>query len=36
MALRSDGQFDDYWTSALVYAWAARVAVQPGGRDAGP
>ena len=25
MAIVRDGQFDDYWTSALVYAWAARV-----------
>ena len=24
------GQFDDYWTSALVYAWAARVAAHRG------
>jgi len=25
-----DGHFDDYWTSALVYAWLARVAVHRG------
>ena len=25
-----DGQFDDYWTSALVYAWGARVASHRG------
>ena len=24
------GHFEDYWTSALVYAWAARAAVQEG------
>jgi LuxR family transcriptional regulator, maltose regulon positive regulatory protein len=24
------GEFDDYWTSAFVYAWAARVAVHRG------
>jgi LuxR family transcriptional regulator, maltose regulon positive regulatory protein len=24
------GEFDEYWTSALVYAWAARVALQFG------
>ena len=32
-----DGDFDDYWTSALVYAWMARVALHRGdvaqGRD---
>jgi LuxR family maltose regulon positive regulatory protein len=32
-----DGSFDDYWTSALVYAWLARVALHRGevaqGRD---
>jgi LuxR family transcriptional regulator, maltose regulon positive regulatory protein len=27
------GQFDAYWTSALVYAWAARAAVQRGDLD---
>jgi LuxR family maltose regulon positive regulatory protein len=30
LALMDDGQFDDYWTSALVYAWAARVAAHRG------
>ena len=25
-----EGHFDDYWTSALVYAWAARIAAQQG------
>ena len=28
-----DGNFGDYWTSALVYAWASRAALQEG--DAG-
>jgi LuxR family maltose regulon positive regulatory protein len=36
-AIMRGGQFDDYWTSALVYAWLARVALQQGnvsrGRD---
>jgi len=26
----SENEFDDYWTSALVYAWAARVAAHHG------
>jgi LuxR family maltose regulon positive regulatory protein len=30
LALMGDGEFDDYWTSALVYAWAARVAAHQG------
>ena len=30
LALVDDGRFDDYWTSALVFAWSARVAVQTG------
>jgi LuxR family maltose regulon positive regulatory protein len=30
LARMADGQFDDYWTSALVYAWAAQVAVHYG------
>ena len=30
LALMGDGEFDDYWTSALVYAWAARVAAHRG------
>ena len=25
-----EGHFEDYWTSALVYAWAARVSAQQG------
>jgi LuxR family transcriptional regulator, maltose regulon positive regulatory protein len=29
-ARMQDGHFDDYWTSALVYAWMARVAVHGG------
>ena len=29
------GQFDDYWTSALVYAWTARVAAQRGDLEQG-
>jgi LuxR family maltose regulon positive regulatory protein len=29
-AVMEDGDFDDYWTSALVYAWMARVAVHGG------
>jgi LuxR family transcriptional regulator, maltose regulon positive regulatory protein len=30
-----DGQFDDYWTSALVYAWLAHVALQRGDVEEG-
>jgi LuxR family maltose regulon positive regulatory protein len=30
LALVRDGDFDAYWTSALVYAWAARAAVHRG------
>ena len=30
------GQFDDYWTSALVYAWAASVAAVSRQAEAGP
>jgi LuxR family maltose regulon positive regulatory protein len=30
LALVDDGRFDDYWTSALVFAWAARVVIQNG------
>jgi LuxR family maltose regulon positive regulatory protein len=26
----ADGRLDDYWTSALVYAWAARAALHEG------
>ena len=29
-ALLASGDFDDYWTSALVYAWLARVAAHRG------
>ena len=34
LALIRGGQFDAYWTSALVYAWAARAAVHRGDLDA--
>jgi LuxR family maltose regulon positive regulatory protein len=30
LELIGDGRFDDYWTSALVYAWAARAALHSG------
>jgi LuxR family maltose regulon positive regulatory protein len=30
LAIVQDGEFDDYWTSALVYAWAARAAIHLG------
>ena len=30
LELIGDGRFDDYWTSALVYAWAARIALHSG------
>ena len=30
LAAMEDGQFDDYWTSALVYAWAAHVCAHQG------
>ena len=30
MQIVDEGGFEDYWTSALVYAWAARVAVHRG------
>jgi LuxR family maltose regulon positive regulatory protein len=29
-AIMQEGHFDDYWTSALVYAWMARVALYNG------
>jgi LuxR family maltose regulon positive regulatory protein len=29
-AIMAGGQFDDYWTSALIYGWLARVAVHAG------
>ena len=35
LALMEGGQFDDYWTSALVFAWAARVALQRGDLEQG-
>ena len=28
--MMTDGQYDDYWTSALVYAWCAHVAARRG------
>ena len=30
LSIVENGEFDDYWTSALVYAWAARTAVHRG------
>jgi LuxR family maltose regulon positive regulatory protein len=30
MTMMQGGQFDEYWTSALVYSWAARVALHRG------
>jgi LuxR family transcriptional regulator, maltose regulon positive regulatory protein len=30
LGIVTDGRFDEYWTSALVYAWAARVALRRG------
>ena len=30
LAMMRDAHYDDYWTSALVYAWVARVALQRG------
>jgi LuxR family maltose regulon positive regulatory protein len=30
LAILADGSFDEYWTSALVYAWAARAALRRG------
>jgi LuxR family transcriptional regulator, maltose regulon positive regulatory protein len=30
LSIVQDGEFDDYWTSALVYAWAARAAMHRG------
>ena len=35
LAIMGQRELDDYWTSALVYAWAARVAVPAGRRGAG-
>jgi LuxR family transcriptional regulator, maltose regulon positive regulatory protein len=34
LELIGDGEFDGYWTSALVYAWAARAALHRGNPDA--
>jgi LuxR family maltose regulon positive regulatory protein len=34
-AIMAPGTFDDYWTSGLVYAWLARVAIGRGDVDAG-
>jgi LuxR family transcriptional regulator, maltose regulon positive regulatory protein len=30
LSILQAGEFDDYWTSALVYAWAARTAIHRG------
>ncbi|MGH9260130.1 MAG: hypothetical protein ACRD08_09600, partial [Acidimicrobiales bacterium] len=30
VSIMQDGDYDDYWTSALVYAWMARVALHRG------
>ncbi len=30
LSIVNDGQYDDYWTSALVFAWCARVAARRG------
>ncbi|HEU4400002.1 MAG TPA: LuxR C-terminal-related transcriptional regulator [Actinomycetota bacterium] len=30
LSILRDGDFEDYWTSALVYAWAARAAIHRG------
>ena len=30
LSILEGGEFDDYWTSALVYAWAARTAIHRG------
>ena len=35
LALMQGGRFDDYWTSALVFAWTARVALHRGDSDEG-
>ena len=35
LTIMHGGQFDDYWTSALVYAWTARVAAQRGDLEQG-
>ena len=35
LTIMHGGQFDDYWTSAFVYAWAARVVAQRGDPEQG-
>jgi LuxR family maltose regulon positive regulatory protein len=35
LTIMHGGEFDDYWTSALVYAWTARVALQRGDPEQG-
>ena len=35
LAIVHEGQLDEYWTSALVYAWAARVALHRGDTEQG-
>ena len=35
LTIMQDGGFDDYWTSALVYAFAARVAAHRGDKEQG-
>ena len=35
LSIVRDGDFDHYWTSALVYAWAARAAIHRGDVAAG-
>jgi len=35
VAIVRAGHFDDYWTSALVYAWAARAALHQGNKSQG-
>jgi LuxR family transcriptional regulator, maltose regulon positive regulatory protein len=35
MTIMAEGRYDEYWTSALVYAWAARVALRRGDIAAG-
>jgi LuxR family maltose regulon positive regulatory protein len=34
-AIAQSGRFDDYWSSALVYAWAARAALHDGDNSQG-
>ena len=35
LSILDGGEFDNYWTSALVYAWTARVAAQRGDPEQG-